>query len=253
MSRETEGEDFDGVAFSVRQWTAWAPGLDAPEDWQRWARGESAIGVKGEPRLGAMPAMLRRRAGRLGRLALEAAYGICSAQEVLPAVFCSRHGDTHRTYEMLEAMARGEELSPTAFSLSVHNMVGALFSIAKQSLLPVTAIAGGAESATAGLLEACGLLADGSPEVLLVMYDEPLPEAYASFRDEREFSYAWAWRMAPPGTDTISLTWQTSVEPLPSALRGEPLGLEILRLYLSGANRGAMTCGRHVWHWIRHR
>lgn len=240
------------VRFSVRQWAAWAPGLESPEAWYRWARGEATINGEGEPRLAAMQPMLRRRAGRLGRMALETAYASTGGQGMIPAVFCSRHGDVGRTCEMLMALARNEVLSPTAFSLSVHNTIGGLFSIASGSNVPFTAIAGGVASVVSGIIEACGLLADREPEVLLVVYDEPLPVIYQPYRDEPEFAYAWAWRMTPASGESISLTWEAKgnevVAPPPAA----PLALEVLRLFLSGTGESTAERGRQVWRWRRH-
>jgi hypothetical protein len=240
------------VRFSVSQWGAWAPGLESPEAWHRWARGEATIGGEGEPRVVAMPPMLRRRAERLGRMALETAYAATGGQGMIPTVFCSRHGDVGRTCEMLMALARKEILSPTAFSLSVHNAIGGLFSIASGSNVPFTAIAGGAASVVSGVIEACGLLADGAPEVLLVMYDEPLPAIYQPYRDEPEHAYAWSWRMTPASGEAFSMTCEVREDealPRPSA---EPLALEVLRFFLSGMRESTMERGKQVWRWRRH-
>jgi len=240
------------VRFSVTQWGAWAPGLESPDAWCRWARGEATIGGEGEPQVAAMPPMLRRRAGRLGRMALEAAYACTTERGMIPSVFCSRHGNASSAAELLTTLARNEALSPAVFSLSVHNAIGGLFSIAAGSTLPFTAIAGGVDSVASGVIEACGLLADGVPEVLLVVYDESLPAIYRAYRDEMDCPYAWSWRMAPATGESFSLTWGVS-EPAPaSSLPGEPLGLEVFRFFLSGARERTMRRSRLVWHWGRH-
>ena len=240
------------VRFSILQWAAWAPGLEGPEAWYRWARDETRISGEGEPRVTAMSPMLRRRAGRLGRMALETAYAPTGAQEMIPTVFCSRHGDVGRTCEMLMALARNEELSPTAFSMSVHNAIGGLFSIATSSNVPFTAIAGGVASVAGGIIEACGQLAAGEPEVLLVVYDEPLPLVYQPYRDETEFAYAWAWRLASAAGESFSLTWEAKGDETTACFPTEPLALEVLRLFLSGTPQGVIGRGRQIWRWERH-
>ena len=240
------------VWFSVSQWGAWAPGLRTPEAWYRWARSEATIDSEGEPPVVAMPAMLRRRAGRLGRMALEAAYAATGDQEMMPTVFCSRHGEVRRTCEMLMALARNEALSPTAFSLSVHNAIGGLFSIASGSNVPFTAIAAGKASVASGVIEACGLLADGEPEVLLVVYDEPLPAIYQPYRDEPEFAFAWSWRMVPAFGEAFSLSWDVRGDEAPPHPPAAPLALEVLRFFLSGTPESTMECGRQIWRWRRH-
>jgi hypothetical protein len=237
--------------FSITRWGAWAPGLESPEAWHRWARGEAVIASHGEPKAAALPPMLRRRTGRLGRMALEAALQ-CDPGSGLPAVFCSRHGDVGRTLELLEAQARDERVSPAAFGLSVHNAIGGLLSIATGSQATMTAIAAGIATVPAGILEACGLLAEGSPDVLLVAYDEPLPALYAEFRDDAEVPYAWAWRMAQADGPSYTLTTETSEEPGEAAPPVEPLGLELLRCFLVGTETRQLRRGGQAWRWRRH-
>jgi hypothetical protein len=240
------------VRFSIRQWAAWAPGLESPEAWYRWACGEATIYGEGKPRAAAVPPMLRRRAGLLGRMALETAYASIGDRGMIPTVFCSRHGDIGRTCEMLMALAQNEALSPTAFSLSVHNAIGALFSIATGSHVPFTAIAGGIDGVAGGIIEACGQLADGEREVLLVVYDTPLPIIYQPYRDEPEFAYAWAWRMTPPSGESFSLAWETRGEEVAARPHAAPLALEIMRFFLSGLSKSTIDCGRQAWRWRRH-
>ena len=57
----------------------------------------------------------------LSRLAVQIA--LEAAGDAAPdyLVFCSQHGDLTRLREMLGNIATGAELSPTAFSQSVHN------------------------------------------------------------------------------------------------------------------------------------
>lgn len=240
------------VRFSIRQWAAWAPGLESPEAWYRWAYGEAIIHGEGMPPAAAIPPMLRRRAGLLGRMALDVAYAAIRGREMIPAVFCSRHGDLGRTCDMLMALAQNEALSPTAFSLSVHNAIGALFSIAAGSHVPFTAIAGGRDGVMGGIIEACGQLADGEREVLLVVYDKPLPMIYQPYRDEPEFAYAWAWRMAPPSDESFSLAWEAKDGEIAARPYAAPLALEIMQFFLSGTSESTIDCGRQTWRWKRH-
>lgn len=239
------------VRFSIRQWAAWAPGLESPEAWYRWACGEATIHGEGEPRAAAIPPMLRRRAGLLGRMVLETAYASTAGREMIPTVFCSRHGDVGRTCEMLMALARNEALSPAAFSLSVHNAIGALFSIATNSHAPFTVIVGGIAGVMGGIIEACGQLADGEREVLLVAYDKPLPVIYQPYRDEPEFAYAWAWRMMPASGESYSLAWEAKNEEVVAPPPTAPLALEIMRLFLSGTPESTIDDGRQIWRWRR--
>lgn len=201
-----------GVTFSIVRHALWAPGLTTPEAWTRWARAPHRIVPGEEPGVKAMPAMLRRRAGFLGKMALEVAYqcldGICD----IPTVFCSRHGEVSRALDLLNDLARGEALSPTAFSMSVHNATAGLLTIARQDHANHIALAAGAATIEHAVIEACGLLADGAPAVLLVASDCRLPELFLPFQDCEEQPHAWAWLMtaADGAADPIALRWSAS-------------------------------------------
>lgn len=169
----------------------------------------------------------------------------------IPVVFCSRHGEVRRSIEILEPLARDEPISPAAFSLSVHNAISGLYSIASVDTAPMTALAGGADGAAQGLIEACAQVAAGSEEVLLVSYDEPLPEIYQAYRDAPETPYAWAWLITAPQGRAYSLSWQA-----PSAMDAEPeteaFGLRMMRCFLSDAEQQTLSGQGKQWHWRRH-
>ena len=112
------------ITFNIAERAAYAPGLHDPVTWLAWSA-ESYL-PKGDdvPALPEIPAMQRCRLERVGRTALHVAYW-CQTAEVadIPLIFASRHGDIQRTYEMLEALARNEALSPTHFGLSIYNAI----------------------------------------------------------------------------------------------------------------------------------
>jgi len=239
------------VSFSIAEYAAWAPGLDTQEAWLKWAKEPCAIGTDSEPGVRAMPAMLRRRAGFLGKMALEAAYQCIGAQKNIPTVFCSRHGEVSRSLEMLSAMAKGEPISPTSFGMSVHNAIGGLFSIARADKSNNMAIAAGTSSVENAVIEACGLLEDGAPQVLLVVYDCPLPPAYISFQGSDDQAYSWAWLMERPGESVLSLAWSGKSETSGQKADTLAAGLEVLGFYLRGDHALERECGHQRWLWSR--
>ncbi|WP_411883732.1 beta-ketoacyl synthase chain length factor [Polaromonas sp. YR568] len=187
--------------FILLEWSAYADGLTHHRDWLRWAEGFPQLPgatVETVPALTEMPAMMRRRVDRLGRLACQVAYW-CEAADDAPMVFASRYGDATRSLALLGDLVQGQPLSPAGFGLSVHNAISALYSIAQGHTGNTVVVAAGRASVAAALTEAAALLADGAPEVLVVYYEAPLPGHYAEFEDEAACEYAWAWRVAVPG------------------------------------------------------
>lgn len=242
----------EGVEFSIIASSAWAPGVETDDAWLAWARDECAITEGREPSVKDMAPMLRRRAGLLSRMALEVAYRCLDGKIGVTTVFCSRHGEAARSVDLLSDLAKGVPLSPTSFGLSVHNAAAGLFSIARCDRASSTALAAGKSSVEHGVIEACGLLAEGEPEVLLVVYDCPLPKVYAAFQDCREQPYAWAWLMRPPAEDLYTLDWRACEDVISLPDRAVPGGLEILRFQLRKEAVLERTCDRRRWLWTFH-
>jgi hypothetical protein len=242
-----------GVRFSIAAHAAWAPGVETREAWLAWAHSPSVIAGHNEPAVDAMPAMLRRRAGSLGKMALEVAYACLGQRTDVPSVFCSRHGEVSRSVNLLSDLAQGLPLSPTTFGLSVHNATGGLFSIARGDRANTIAVAAGQSSVEHAVIEACGVLADGAPSVLLVVYDCPLPSIFSSFEDDQGQAYAWAWLMQPAADDAMSLTWSSAAAiPCTSDDKPTPAGLDVLRFQLGGARELQRVSNGRLWHWVRH-
>lgn len=240
-----------GIQFSITAWAAWAPGVETPAAWSEWALGKRSIVGDGEPAVVGMAPMLRRRAGVLDRMALEVAYRCLGDRRDVPAIFCSRHGEASRSVELLTDLANGLPLSPTSFGLSVHNAAAGLFAIARRDRAASSALAAGASSVEHAVIEACGLLNDGAPEVLLVVYDRPLPAIYADFDDRHAQPHAWAWLMHAPASDVIALSWSAATLAQNEAVTELPPGLEVLRFYLRHDLRLRRHCQRHDWLWTR--
>jgi hypothetical protein len=238
-----------GVSFSIAAHAAWAPGVTSSEAWAGWARAPFQIAGQAEPAVASMPAMLRRRAGFLGKMALEVAYACIGDRTNVPAVFCSRHGEVARAVDMLGELADKQPLSPTAFGLAVHNASAGLFSIARTDRSNHIALAAGAATIEHAVIEACGLLADSEEAVLLVAYDCALPPLLAQFSECDEQPHAWAWLVTSVGEDPIRLSWRANDgQPMASATPG---GLEVLRFQLSGAARLERVTGPQHWTWSR--
>ncbi len=236
------------VAFSIARHAAWAPGVTSSDAWRAWADAPWPIEMGEEPKVAAMPAMLRRRAGFLGRMALEVAYECAGGQTDVSTVFCSRHGEVARAIELLSDLARGEPLSPTAFGLAVHNASAGLFSIARADRANHVALAGGSATVEHAVIEACGMLADGAPAVLLVACDAPLPALLTPFEDCDEQPWAFAWLMTAADAKPLRLSWQGAQAGEASSTPG---GLDVLRFQLGAADPLVRDTGAMRWTWSR--
>lgn len=236
----------------IDRWAAWAPGLESNDAWLQWLRHPVALpAADGVPPLAEMPAMMRRRIEPLGRVALQAAYWAQAEERTGPVVFASRWGEVARSVGMLQQLAAGEPLSPTAFSLSVHNAIGALYSIARKDKHNYQAVSAGDFSAEAGFAECAGLIADGAERVLLVYFDSPLPEIYAEFAPlpAANCAHAFACLLSRAEIGGLSLSSSVPAQPTPEAL---PPGLAVLQ-FLLGEQAALHRASRAAsWTWTRH-
>jgi hypothetical protein len=148
----------------VARWCAWpasrAPGSESPD-------------------VRFVEASLRRRLGPLAKMMLHVARACAQGISDLRLVFASRHGELGYTVTLLRALAAREPLSPTLFSLSVHNAAAGLLSTTRADRAESTAIAAGDETLGYALLEGhCQLVASPQRPVLMVYGDAALPEEY---------------------------------------------------------------------------
>jgi hypothetical protein len=148
--------------------------------WSYWSADAGAA-----PSLSFVEPIVRRRLSALSRMALHVAYECAAGYSAVRLVFASRHGELSRTSDILDCIAAGEPVSPTAFSLSVLNAMTGIFGISRRDTSAATAISAGAESLGYGLLEAhAQLSADSTTPVLLVYADEPAGARYGPIDDE---------------------------------------------------------------------
>lgn len=156
--------------FVVSNWRAWGPGLGGAD--------KKLIKSGGVAVPDCVPKMLQRRLTPLARAVFNVARPCIEEGETLPVVFSSAHGEICKSLEMLKTIQAGNELSPTAFSLSVHNAIAGLFSIAFNNSQEITVIAPGLEGIAPAFIEALGILHEGANGVLILLYDEPIADFY---------------------------------------------------------------------------
>ena len=124
--------------------------------------------------------MVRRRTSNATRVAITAAGRACAAAEnnqQLPAIFVSSVGEMQVTDKLCRSITRQEyPLSPTLFHNSVHNTAAGYWSMATGSMASMQAMGALDDGFALGLLEAWCQLQTVAKQVLLVVYDETMPE-----------------------------------------------------------------------------
>lgn len=138
----------------------------------------------------------RRRLSALGRAAFTVLEPFMTGSDALdPArdavLFVSRLGDLPLTATLLADMRDPDGLSPTAFSTSVHNAIGGLFTILTGFQGHVSAMGAGEAGISAALVEAAALLTEFE-RVVVCVYDAESPEVFrAEHPENRTFAFAF--------------------------------------------------------------
>ncbi|PTR22789.1 beta-ketoacyl synthase-like protein [Luteibacter sp. OK325] len=226
------------IELVIERWRAWAPGVEEPADWAGWSAAPRALEDNGEqPACDFVAPMQRRRLSRLARIVMHAAWPLCEDDEQLPFVYASRHGETTRTFAMLDEIGRDAPLSPTQFGLSVHNAIAGQWSILRGQRGESVAIAGEADTFEHAIVEAAALLGNGAAAVIVVMAEERPAAAYDGWIDDVPFSYAVALRVSRADGTATGPRWRLSLrgntEAAPSA--EGPHALHFVRALHDGA------------------
>ncbi|MDG3087527.1 beta-ketoacyl synthase chain length factor [Vibrio hannami] len=237
--------------FAIEQWFALSEGLTKKDAWCRWAdsneiNSESTIPVN------LIPPMMRRRMSSLSKLATQVAIHLLSDYDVDYLIFSSRHGELPRTVELLKAILSGDEASPMAFSQSVHNTAAGLTTIATKQAIPVTSIAAGEDTFHQALIEAYAYISEyPDKRVLVIDFDEPLPEIYNEYETKQFSGYALGFLLSAAGSDSdtsksFGLTANRAATEMPETL---PQSVSVLKRILQGKKEWQIESGSYQWEW----
>lgn len=164
-------------------------------------------------------------------------------------VFASQHGELGYTVALLRALAAGEPLSPTLFSLSVHNAAVGLLSTARADRGEATAVAAGEETLGYALLEAhCQFVADPERPLLIVYGDAPLPDEYRRFASAADASIPKGRALAVLVSREALRATAVSTEPAAHPPSPEPQVQAFIR-HLEHGGRTSWSAGTTAWSW----
>ncbi|WP_261874768.1 beta-ketoacyl synthase chain length factor [Vibrio rarus] len=236
------------LQFNIDAWNAYSPGVSTPAEWRLWA--QSGTWPEESKLVTALiPPMMRRRMSNLSKLAVQTTLELLDEHEVDYLVFSSRHGELHRSVQLINDIVQGEQASPMAFSQSVHNTAAGLATIAAKKPIPVTSIAASQNTFHSALVEAWSYLQSyPSHKVLVINFDEPLPDAYTIY--ENQVYRGFGLGLVLSSGDKISATKQTTNDTARSPL---PQALTFMRHFLSENANWTISSPLQKWQWHKNR
>jgi hypothetical protein len=163
----------------------------------------------------------------------------------LRLVFASQHGELNYTVSLLKALASSEPLSPTTFSLSVHNAAAGMFSMLRADPAASTALAAGGETLGHALMESyCQLDADPERPVLMVYADAPLPAEYRGFAERPQAARALAVLLSRGASRIASVQAKAADAPASAEAQAESF-----LQHLTEDRPGSWTGEQRNWSW----
>ncbi|GAD88469.1 hypothetical protein VHA01S_005_00720 [Vibrio halioticoli NBRC 102217] len=234
------------LQFNIDAWNAYAPGISTQSQWQEWA--DSGIWPEDNSIISSsIPPMMRRRMSSLSKLAVQTCIELLNEHDVQYLVFASRHGELHRSAKLISDIVSGEEASPMAFSQSVHNTAAGLATIATKKPIPLTSIAASSNTFQSALIEAwLYLTCHPSHKVLVVDFDEPLPDAYSKYENQVYNGYGLGLVVSYGDRFTITKQMSNDSEEQPM-----PQALTFLQHFLGSNNNWTITSSKQIWKWYQ--
>lgn len=233
--------------FNIIDWHANSAGLETKDAWGQWIQSDFSWPEKSSVAVDKIPAMARRRMSTLSKLAVQNALVLAEEQSIDYLVFSSRHGELTRTAALLQDIINGDDASPMAFSQSVHNTAAGLFTITAKQPIPVTSIAAGVNTFHSAIVEAAAYLSENPlKKVLIIDFDEPLPECYEEYETQTYQGYALGLILG--AGNQFSLQWGAGGACQNTEL---PHALQFISYLLGGKSEWELEGITTQWKWTR--
>lgn len=235
-------------SINISQWNIVCDKVISEQDWkagEQYWRKKSAEWECFSPKLAFLPAIKRRRLSDSARLFFEAAWNITKNETDLPVVYASSNSEISRNFGLWHTLLQEGDVSPTSFSLSVHNALVGQWSEMRQVKSETTAIMAQKDNLETALLEAYLLLNEGWKKVLVVIAESELNQQY-NVQPLKYPPFAYALAMMVEAGEGYNL----KLSEKPTALLAQDNALEWVKNYYSGISSWQTAAsGGGVWQW----
>lgn len=234
-------------SLNILDWQARAPGLHDDAQWRAWAHRPTPIDCQAplaKPQH--LPMMTARRLSIGSRLAVDCGLSLLRRHAPDAVVYASRHGELERNFRILQALATHQPVSPTDFTMSVHNAAVGNLTIAAQQPLVSSSLSAGVDTFQQALCEVTCLLHAGYQRVLLVDFDGEIPPFYHPDLPAQMPTWPWAVALLLEAGDD----WRCTSAPAdPTDEPALAQSLQFLQHWLAGASDFTLMGDLRAWRW----
>ena len=173
-----------GAELYISRFSAWAPGIAGPAEWDEWAQGKRSISLDSKgPAIDFTESLFRRRLSQISKMTVQVIHDLLPLDEKTKILFFSLRGELSRQYQINKMLIEEKALMPAAFSLSVFNAPVALASIALGLKGGYSALYPAGNNPVAACLAAveAALFCGTAEEIVFVYADEQAPPEYGFF------------------------------------------------------------------------
>lgn len=200
------------------------------------------------PKLAFLPAIKRRRLSDSARLFFEAAWDLLPDNADIPIVYASANSEINRSFALWQSLLQESAISPTSFSLSVHNALVGQWSEFRRVKSEITAITARQDNLETALMEAYLLLNEGHKQILVVVAESPLYTEYNAQPVIRQpFAYALAMVVEKGEQYRLKLTEKTTA--LSSDLPQDNALNWVKNQYTEQSHWQSKASGGGIWLW----
>jgi hypothetical protein len=232
-------------SFAVENWFALSSGLSKKHDWELWSKNPVHDWSLPLPKVTKIPMMQSRRMSIASRFAVEVGLNLIENNNLDLAIFTSQHGELERTYKILSTLNRNIDISPTDFTLSVHNTASGLLTIVSNKTIPISSLSAHNDSFQQGLIESLAVLHQGNKKVLLIDFDGLVPEAYHKEIKPLVPAYAVGYILAKGNEINCQ-----SIKKTPKIYQPDyPQSLAFLHAYLNKQKQFTIQGNTQDWQW----
>ncbi len=168
-------------SFNIISWQVVTNKILSDIDWEQgekyWIK-ESKNWQSFQPKLSFLPLLKRRRLSSSTRLFFESAWNIVEENPNIPVVYASLNSEINRSFTLWQELLKEGDISPTSFSLSVHNALIGQWSELRKVTQEMTALCALKDNLEIAIMEAYLMLNEGAEKVLVAVCELPLDEQY---------------------------------------------------------------------------
>lgn len=196
-----------------------------------------------------IPMMTARRLSDGCKLAVDSAMELVAKNSIDAVIFSSASGELEHNYKVLNSTVLKTDVSPTDFSMSVHNAAVGNFTILSKSKIPSSSVSAGIDSFVMALTDAYTMIKTGAKKVLVCDYDVTIPEFFKIYLDKSYPTYPHALALVISEGDEYKVKSEDKTQ---NSIYSEFASVRFMHEYAKNSEEFLITGRKNNYRFIKH-